>query len=99
MEKLVDSIISQLEKKVNKRPTLAIILGSGLGNFANHIKNIVEIAYETLEGMPTSTVKGHSGKFIFGEVEGVSIVAMQGRFHLYEGYSAKQVTLPIYLLI
>ncbi|MDD4211344.1 MAG: purine-nucleoside phosphorylase [Clostridia bacterium] len=97
MEKLIDNIIKQINKKVNTKPSVAVILGSGLGSFVSQIKNRVEIAYSSLKGMPVSTVAGHSGKFIFGEIEGKSIVAMQGRIHLYEGYTAKQVTLPIYL--
>lgn len=97
MEKMIDNIIKEIKKEVKNTPKLAIILGSGLGNFASFIKNKIEIPYNRLKGMPVSTVKGHSGKFIFGEVNGVSLVAMQGRIHLYEGYSAKQVTLPIYI--
>jgi purine-nucleoside phosphorylase len=72
-------------------------LGSGLGNFANNLEQKKEIAYEMLKGMPKSTVAGHKGKFVFGKIDGVPVVCMQGRFHLYEGYSAKQVTLPIYI--
>lgn len=97
MEKRLKSIINQIKKRVDASPSVAIILGSGLGDFAAQIQNKTEISYSSLKGMPTSTVAGHSGKFIFGEVEGVSVVAMQGRFHLYEGYSAKEVTLPIYI--
>jgi purine-nucleoside phosphorylase len=97
MEKLVNNLVAQINKKTDAKPTLAIILGSGLGNFANNLKNKVEIEYKDLKGMPTSTVAGHHGKFIFGELEGVELVIMQGRLHLYEGYTAKEVTLPIYL--
>ena len=89
MEKLVNNLVAQINKKTDARPTLAIILGSGLGNFANNLKNRTEIEYKDLKGMPISTVEGHSGKFIFGQFEGVSVVIMQGRLHLYEGYSAK----------
>jgi purine-nucleoside phosphorylase len=97
MEKLLQSLVKQVKSKINLKPELAIILGSGLGNFADLIENKVEIPYSSLKGMPTSTVKGHSGQFIFGQIKGINILAMQGRLHLYEGYSAKEVTLPIYL--
>lgn len=97
MEKTLNKIVKQIENKISVKPKLAIILGSGLGDFASSIKNAVEIPYEKLNGMPKSTVKGHSGKFIVGEVNGVNIIAMKGRLHLYEGYSAQEVTLPIYI--
>lgn len=93
----LNKIVAQINKKIIEKPQLAIVLGSGLGNFVNQIKNSVEISYSDIKGLPNSTVKGHSGKFIFGEIGGVKVLIMQGRFHLYEGYSAKQVTLPIYI--
>ena len=98
MEKQIDKIVNQIKKQINTTPQLAIILGSGLGNFADLIENRVEIPYSSLKGMPLSTVQGHSRKFIIGNIDGVSLIAMQGRIHLYEGYSAKTVTLLIYIL-
>ena len=84
-----------LEKKIDCVPDAAIVLGSGLGEFANEIKVDAEIDYKDIEGFPVSTVKGHAGKLIFGSVSGKKIVAMSGRFHLYEGYGTDDVILPV----
>ncbi len=77
------------------KPKVAIILGSGLGNFTSEILVEKEISYESIPHFPVSTVEGHSGKLIFGELAGKKIVVMSGRFHFYEGYSPQQVTYPI----
>ena len=84
-----------LLNKVTSRPQIAIILGTGLGELADHIENKIEIPYHTIPNFPVSTVEGHSGKLIFGTLGGKEIMAMQGRFHYYEGYSMQQVTFPI----
>ncbi|MCH5329040.1 MAG: purine-nucleoside phosphorylase [Coprobacter sp.] len=76
-------------------PETAIILGTGLGELVNHIDITKEIAYEDIPHFPVSTVEGHSGKLIFGSLGRKGIVAMQGRFHFYEGYDMKQVTFPV----
>jgi purine-nucleoside phosphorylase len=76
-------------------PQAGIVLGSGLGNFASEMKVEKEIPYSDIPHFPVSTVEGHSGKLIFGELSGKKIVAMAGRFHFYEGYTAEQVTYPI----
>lgn len=77
------------------RPQAGIVLGSGLGNFIEEIKVEKEIAYHTIPHFPVATVEGHSGKLIFGSLSGKTIVAMAGRFHFYEGYSAQDVAYPI----
>jgi len=79
-------------------PQVGIVLGSGLGNFVDHIKIEKEVSYKDIPHFPLSTVKGHSGKLIFGEISGKKIVAMSGRFHFYEGYSSQEVTFPIRIL-
>lgn len=84
-----------LGSRISAKPTVGIVLGSGLGNFATQISTISEIPYEDIPGFPVSTVKGHSGKLIFGELEGKQVVAMAGRFHCYEGYSASEIVFPI----
>ncbi len=84
-----------LKQKVNTHPKTAIILGTGLGRLADEITDSFSISYHHIPNFPISTVEGHSGKLIFGKLGGKDIMAMQGRFHYYEGYSMKQVTFPI----
>ncbi|MEG1188746.1 MAG: purine-nucleoside phosphorylase, partial [Bacteroidales bacterium] len=75
-----------LLNKVPNRPEIAIILGTGLGDLVSHIEDKIEIPYTEIPNFPVSTVEGHSGKLIFGTLGGKQIMAMQGRFHYYEGY-------------
>lgn len=79
-------------------PKVAIILGSGLGDYAKNIKVECEISYADIEGFPVSTVPGHAGKFIFGYIDMVPVVCMKGRVHYYEGYDISDVVLPIRLM-
>lgn len=74
---------------------VGIVLGSGLGDLANHIDAISTLNYSDIEGFPQSTVVGHTGKFVYGTLSGKRVIAMQGRVHFYEGYTMEQVTLPI----
>src|ERR1035437_1589680 len=76
-------------------PEIGIILGTGLGGLVKEIEILHTIPYEKIPNMPLSTVEGHSGKLIFGMLGGKKVVAMQGRFHYYEGYSMEQVILPV----
>jgi purine-nucleoside phosphorylase len=76
-------------------PAVGIVLGSGLGNFAQEINVEKEIPYDAIPHFPVSTVEGHQGKLIFGELSGKKIVVMAGRFHFYEGYTPEQVAYPI----
>jgi len=80
---------------MNTNPKTAIILGTGLGQLASEITDKLEIPYSDIPNFPVSTVEGHSGKMIFGKLGGKDILAMQGRFHYYEGYSMKEVTFPV----
>ena len=80
---------------MSTNPETAIILGTGLGSLVNEITDKYELKYEEIPNFPLSTVEGHSGKLIFGKLGGKDIMAMQGRFHYYEGYSMKEVTFPI----
>ena len=84
-----------LKNKIHTHPETAIILGTGLGSLVNEITDKYEIGYETIPNFPVSTVEGHSGKLIFGKLGNKDIMAMQGRFHFYEGYSMKEVIFPI----
>jgi purine-nucleoside phosphorylase len=92
--------INSTTKSIRERigefvPETGIILGSGLGALANEIEEQLVIPYEQIPHFPQSTVKGHSGQLIFGKMGGRKVVAMQGRFHFYEGYSMQQITFPV----
>jgi purine-nucleoside phosphorylase len=84
-----------IQKKVNWKPEVGIILGTGLGDLASEIDIELAIPYVEIPNFPVSTVHGHQGRLIFGELSGKKIVAMQGRFHYYEGYTMQEVTFPI----
>lgn len=87
-----------VRSKVDFIPKVALILGSGLGDYADKIDVVAELPYSEIEDFPVSTVPGHAGKFVFGYVEKVPVVCMKGRVHYYEGYSMTDVVLPIRLM-
>lgn len=95
MLKNIQETASFIKDKVASIPNIAIILGTGLGELAHAITDKNEISYEEIPNFPVSTVEGHSGKLIFGKLGGKDVIAMQGRFHYYEGYTMQQVTFPI----
>jgi len=84
-----------IQKKTKLRPKIALVLGSGLGGFADEFANAVKIPYAKIPHFPLSTAIGHAGQLVIGTVEGVDVVGMQGRVHLYEGYSARDVAFPM----
>lgn len=84
-----------IKEKVGKMPEIAVILGSGLGNLADNMEVSSELDYHDIPNFPVSTVAGHAGRLIFGDLGGKYIMAMKGRFHYYEGYDMKQVTFPV----
>lgn len=86
---------SFLENKTSIKPFAGIVLGTGLGNLSSEIEIETAIPYSEIPNFPVSTVQGHSGQLIFGTLNSVPVVAMQGRFHYYEGYSLKECTFPI----
>ena len=88
----------EIKEQIPFRPKVALILGSGLGEFAEQIQVKSEISYNEIKGFPVSTVAGHKGRFVFGYVGDVPVVIMQGRVHYYEGYSMEQVVMPIRLM-
>lgn len=90
--------VAFIRKRYSTAPKVGIVLGSGLGNLAEEIKVEHEIAYDEIPHFPVSTVKGHSGKLLFGELGGKKVLVMAGRFHFYEGYTAQQVTFPIRMM-
>lgn len=87
-----------LSKHITERPHVGIILGTGLGRLANEIKADHVFSYDDIPHFPVSTVETHSGKLIFGTLGGKQVLAMQGRFHHYEGYSMQQITYPVRLM-
>jgi purine-nucleoside phosphorylase len=87
--------VAFIQSKTTVKPTIGIILGTGLGGLVKEIEVIDEISYADIPHFPVSTVESHSGKLIFGKLGGKDVVAMQGRFHYYEGYDFKQVTYPV----
>ena len=87
-----------MKEEIPFRPKIALILGSGLGDYGEEIRIEKTISYHDIEGFPVSTVPGHKGRFLFGYVENVPVVIMQGRVHYYEGYSMTDVVLPVRLM-
>lgn len=87
--------VDVLHQKIKEPPAVGLILGSGLGVLADEIEQPITVRYQDIPGFPVSTVAGHKGQFVFGKLEGLPVVAMQGRFHFYEGYSLAEVTLPV----
>ena len=95
MYEKIQETASWLKFRMTTSPKTAIVLGTGLGQLALEITDKTEFPYSEIPNFPVSTVEGHSGKLIFGKLGGVDILAMQGRFHFYEGYSMKEVTFPV----
>lgn len=87
-----------VRKKIDFQPEIALVLGSGLGNYAESMDVVAALSYNEIEDFPVSTVEGHKGRFIFGYIENVPVVCMQGRVHYYEGYPMTDVVLPIRLM-
>ncbi|MCR4852406.1 MAG: purine-nucleoside phosphorylase [Prevotella sp.] len=94
MYEKIQETASWLKQRMTTSPTTAIILGTGLGQLATEITDKYEFPYSSIPNFPVSTVEGHSGKLIFGKLGDKDIMAMQGRFHYYEGYNMKEVTFP-----
>ncbi len=95
LDKIKETAKFLSDKVSGPMPKLAIILGTGLGNLVDHIDNKQYIPYSEIPNFPVSTVQGHSGNLIFGTMAGKPVIAMQGRFHYYEGYDMKTVTFPV----
>lgn len=101
MNKVYEKLMNCCEnvrKRTDFRPKVAVVLGSGLGDYAEQIEVVTEIPYSEIEGFPVSTVPGHAGRFIFGYIDEVPVVCMKGRVHYYEGYPISDVVLPIRLM-
>lgn len=101
MDKVYEKLISCYESvkaRVDFTPKVALVLGSGLGKFAEEIEVVGRISYSDIDGFPISTVPGHQGQYVFGYIDKVPVVCMQGRVHYYEGYDITDVVLPIRLM-
>ena len=96
MSDRIKNIASLIRNRTNGfQPETGIILGSGLGSFAENVQAAYTIPYREIEGFPVSTVAGHAGLLILGEIANRKVIVLQGRFHYYEGYSPAEVVLPI----
>lgn len=95
LKEKINETLSVIHKYTNEKYSVGIILGTGLGGLVKEIKIDYEIDYTELPHFPLSTVESHQGKLIFGKINGKNVVAMQGRFHYYEGYSMQQITYPV----
>jgi purine-nucleoside phosphorylase len=94
----IEASINYILQQCDYRPEIGVILGSGLGNFSKEIEVEYEIPYQNIPNFPVSTVEGHQGKLVFGILAGKRVVAMSGRFHIYEGYTAQEVVFPVRVL-
>lgn len=91
----IDEAADTIRGRVSERPRVGLILGSGLNSLAESVQNAQVIPYKDLPNWPVSTVHGHAGQLVIGELEGQPVLVMQGRIHFYEGYSMSQITLPV----
>lgn len=95
---VIERAVRIIKEEAGFEPEVGMILGSGLGDYAEKIDNAVKIPYGEISGFPVSTVAGHAGQFVLGDCMGKKVIAMQGRVHYYEGYSQKMITLPIRIM-
>lgn len=95
---MIKNCINTIREKTDFVPEIGLILGSGLGDYANKIENKITIPYKDIPDFPVSTVAGHAGQFVMGELKGCKVIAMQGRVHYYEGYTQRKITLPVRIM-
>lgn len=98
MELALENAWNSIKDRVTTTPDVALVLGSGLGAFAEQLEDAYEIPYNEIEGFPVSTVTGHAGKYVIGKLGNKCVICMQGRVHYYEGYSMDQVVMPIRIM-
>lgn len=91
----INETVGYIQGRIQETPEVGIVLGTGLGGLTKEIEETASLAYTEIPNFPVSTVKGHEGRLIFGKLGGKSVVAMQGRFHFYEGYSMQELSFPI----
>jgi purine-nucleoside phosphorylase len=95
----IDQAVDAIRKRISQRPRVGMILGSGLNSLADSVQNAETIPYRDLPHWPISTVHGHAGQLVIGQLEGQPVLVMQGRIHFYEGYSMSQITLPVRVML
>lgn len=98
MIKHIEKTVAYLQEKGFKNPEVGIILGTGLGQLINEVNVITEVSYNHIPHFPTATVEFHKGKLVYGTLAGKTVIVMQGRFHLYEGYTLQDVTYPVRIM-
>ena len=98
MMKLIEETTDYLKQKGFEAPEIGVILGTGLGQLIDHMEVIKEVSYNHIPNFPTATVEFHKGKLVYGTLEGKKVIVMQGRFHIYEGYSLQDVTYPVRIM-
>lgn len=98
LQKKIAAAAEYLQNRVSIRPQIGLVLGSGLGDFADTLEDAVQVPYAQIPDFPQPTVEGHTGAFVFGRKAGKSVVVLQGRLHYYEGFSQQEITLPIRVL-
>lgn len=96
-EKVLESA-EYIKSRIELMPKVGVVLGSGLGDLVDAIEDKKYIDYKDIPNFPTSTVKGHNGRLVFGKIKGIDVLAMQGRFHYFEGYTMKEVAYPIFVM-
>lgn len=94
-KEMIQESAGWISEQIADQPQIGMILGSGLGELAEEIENQIAIPYKSIPHFPTSTVEGHKGQLVIGELEGKIVAAMQGRFHFYEGYTMQEITFPV----
>lgn len=95
---IIKNCANIISSRIGIEPEIGLILGSGLGDYAQNIENPVFVPYSELPGFPVSTVPGHEGRFVIGNCRGKNVIAMQGRVHFYEGYTQRQITMPVRIM-
>lgn len=98
LKQKIAAAVAKIEHTAKVKPTVGLILGSGLGVLADEVEDAVRIPYDQIPHFPKSTVEGHAGQLVLGTLSGVDVVLMQGRFHFYEGYEQREVTFPVYVM-
>jgi len=94
----IENAVSYIRAKTSSIPKIGLVLGSGLGDFTDKLSDAISVTYSEIPDFPLPTVEGHEGAFIFGNYEGIPVVALQGRLHYYEGYSQQEITMPVRII-